>query len=226
MGVIGSGFLVMMVKAAEGGEEPEESICNRLATLALNSVTMMAAWCILWATRWIAVKFPNMYGLPSMTGSVILAVEATILVGCVIFILDKIDDTIGDPKASSVAIKTMINALGVLVGFSWEHCFDFGVTSIASRTANAPLAKLAMAIITMVFIVPAWRRHVLFKVMILQKIDDGRNAEPKKTAARSILAEADDVLPGPAMPTACRHLPCCFFREGHTAEAEPLQVVS
>merc|ERR1711972_519414 len=79
-----------------------------------------------------------------------------------------------------VALRTMINALGVLVGFSWEHCFDFGVTSIASRTSNGPIAKLAMAIVTMVFIVPAWRTHILFKVMILQKIEDGRkNAEIK-----------------------------------------------
>merc|ERR1712217_819527 len=110
---------------------------------------------------------------------------------------DKIDDTIGDSKASSDALRTMITALGVLVGFSWEHCFDFGGTAIASETQNGPLAKLAIAIITMVFIVPAWRNHILFKAMLLQKIVDGRRilavrraAPPTFLMTRRAIAEA------------------------------------
>jgi hypothetical protein len=171
--VLLSGILVMIIKGET--EEQEESALGRFLNTLLNSLAMMSAWCILWATRWLARLFPAIYHLPSMTGVIIIAVEVTLLAGCMIFVLDTIDDSLEDSKAGSTCIRTIINALGVLVGFSWEHGFDFGVVSIAQLTPASPeVTKIAFAGIVVLFVVPAWRRHILFKVMVLQRLKDAR----------------------------------------------------
>jgi len=39
-------------------------------------------------------------------------------------------------KAARMAMQSIITALGVLVGFSWEHCFDGGVESVSEKAPS------------------------------------------------------------------------------------------
>merc|ERR1712137_1171609 len=66
------------------------------------------------------------------------------------------------------AIREVINALAILVGFAWEQCFDTAVTAVASRSDIIPVlgdrpsvVKMILAIMCVLILVPAWRRHLL-----------------------------------------------------------------
>jgi len=70
-------------------------------------------------------------------------------------------------------IRVIINSLGILVGFSWEHSFDGSVEDIAE---NAPLrgkaasvnTQLILGIAVCALILPAWREYILQKVMLIE----------------------------------------------------------
>merc|ERR1712113_989136 len=96
---------------------------------------------------------------------------------CFIFVLDKIDDQMSDmlPGGNQV-VRQVITALAVLAGFSWEHAFDGGVEAIAAQTDFPLTVTSILSVAVFVVVVPAWRRHILQKYMILLSLrnDDGR----------------------------------------------------
>merc|ERR1719330_1777850 len=72
--------------------------------------------------------------------------------------------------------KTGISALGLLVGFSWERCFDRGVEMLAAmmeregvgeleNERHKALCRLIGAVIVTIVIVPAWSWYIVSKVL-------------------------------------------------------------
>ncbi|CAE8677066.1 unnamed protein product, partial [Polarella glacialis] len=158
-------------EAEEEGEAAlEGSVLHRIGEISTSGFAMLFAWCTLFSTRWICVKYP-IFLMPSIMGRVLLALVLSIFAGLMVFLLDVIDDAAREragAEAGTKAIRTIIQALAILVGFSWEHCFDGGVAAVASTTANKAVTKFCLGTFVFLFLVPAWRRHILTKVMALE----------------------------------------------------------
>jgi len=77
-------------------------------------------------------------------------------------------------------VRIIVNSLGILVGFSWEHCFDGGVETVSEKSAgegasSSPspmrlIVQLFMGIMVCMLVLPAWRRHILQKVMLMEEM--------------------------------------------------------
>merc|ERR1712070_1370733 len=57
--------------------------------------------------------------------------------------------------------EQIIKALGILVGFAWEQCFDTSVAAISSRLPSPATLKLLFAVFVFVVHVPAWKWWIL-----------------------------------------------------------------
>eukprot|EP00931_Biecheleriopsis_adriatica_P091319 TRINITY_DN65205_c0_g1_i1.p1 TRINITY_DN65205_c0_g1~~TRINITY_DN65205_c0_g1_i1.p1 ORF type:complete len:557 (-),score=99.66 TRINITY_DN65205_c0_g1_i1:31-1461(-) len=156
---------------AEGAEEGEDESCSlRVLKIIMSTCGMGFAWCILWGTRAMCVMNP-IINLESMMGRVEFALILSIFSGVCVFLLDTIDDTLklqGGSASNSFAIETIIDSLGLLVGFSWEQCFAHGVAVVSSTTRYVSLMKFVLGICTLSILVRPWRRYILTKVMYLE----------------------------------------------------------
>merc|ERR1719215_666823 len=93
----------------------------------------------------------------------------------IIFALDVVGDFFkersppGQDNGSEI-IQQIVSAKSILVGFSWEYAFDGGVEAIASMAmSNKRIAESVLAGLVFLVVVPAWRKHILTKAMVLQE---------------------------------------------------------
>lgn len=163
----------------ESSETLEIDNGRKFRTL-LNTSAMCFAWCFLWATRWFAVRNPHIF--VGMMGRVMMALLLSGFVGFLVFGLDGVDDRhrgSEDSKGGAQAIEILIRSLGVLVGFSWEHCFDGAVAAVSSKSSHPVAMKLVLGAVVVLFIVPAWRRYVLVKAIVLEEMREKRQPDIK-----------------------------------------------
>lgn len=69
-----------------------------------------------------------------------------------------------DSEMAETAAEKMITALGILIGFSWEQCFDTAVAVVAAGgKAHVPpaVSKLVMSVALVFLVFPAWRLYIL-----------------------------------------------------------------
>jgi len=159
-------------------EEEEESMAQRVLTVITGMCGMAFAWACLYASRTIFEKEPYLQeklsaGMTTITGRILLALVLSVICLVIIFGLDFIGDTAkklypGKNLGNSI-IKRIVDAKSILVGFSWEHAFDGGVEAIASTTSDPQFANTAIAVLVFLIIVPAWRRYILKKAIVLQQ---------------------------------------------------------
>jgi len=64
-------------------------------------------------------------------------------------------------KTIEVVIEQVIAALGTLVGFGWEQCFDQAVESLSDVMPMPHVSKLLLGLFCVIIIVPAWKWYVL-----------------------------------------------------------------
>jgi len=152
-----------------------------------NTMGMCLSWCIFWSTRWLAQgsAFLEKYrcGPESMEGRILLALLLSGVALAAIFFLDHVEDMSGGGASEiSSVIQNCINALSILVGFSWEHSFDFSLEAVAHKTSNPSLAKLFFTGVVAVVITPAWRKYILVKVMQLNQLQ----AEEARASAKKV----------------------------------------
>jgi len=190
-------ILVVVLAKRSGGhqegssdnEAEEENFIERMTESALNGAAMTFAWSMLWGTRWVFdwafdEADENKPHPSAVMQRVVIALLLSAVACASVFILDKIDDVSkeqGDGNNSeeqAKAIQILVNALAILIGFSWEHSFDGGVAAVAS-TAATPLqkasAKFAMGLAIAVVMTPMWRKHILTKEMQLEQLKTDRD---------------------------------------------------
>jgi hypothetical protein len=179
------GGLLQTEQTPKGEEAEEAASCKmRFLTTMINTFAMSYAWCFLFGTRWLFVKYP-IFSIETIMGRVILAMAVSGFALVFVFCLDVIDDTMVDmggsenAKVAPMAIATAINALSILVGFSWEHSFDGGVAAVAGQTSNPIMTKFVLAVIVFVMMVPAWRRYILVRAISLDQIKVERTKKKK-----------------------------------------------
>jgi len=72
----------------------------------------------------------------------------------------------------------LVNSLAILIGFSWEHCFDGGVAAVATEArtpAQRAMAKFIMGLAIALVMTPMWRKHILTKEMALEQLQKDRD---------------------------------------------------
>merc|ERR1711948_92986 len=107
----------------------------------------------------------------------------------VVFGLDKIDDTLrekGSALVATIALGIIINALAILIGFSWEACFHIGVAAVSSNVPRERIWKFILGTVVFIFLVPAWRRHILPKEMALETMQRNRRKELSSRDVKNI----------------------------------------
>eukprot|EP00927_Polykrikos_kofoidii_P019826 TRINITY_DN192_c0_g1_i2.p1 TRINITY_DN192_c0_g1~~TRINITY_DN192_c0_g1_i2.p1 ORF type:complete len:297 (-),score=43.63 TRINITY_DN192_c0_g1_i2:176-1042(-) len=98
-----------------------------------------------------------------MVVSVTLALSISLVsFGC-IRLLDLLADADCTGDRTDDAIKQIIRAIGILVGFGWEQCFDVAVEELSE--AMPPKiqhwTKMALGLFCICIITPAWKWHLL-----------------------------------------------------------------
>jgi len=152
---------------------PKEPLGMRLAMILSNSLAMAFAWILLFGTKWLLIKL-DMLDIETMIGQIVHALGLSLLCGVAVFALDFVDDSVreskGGAEAATKAIRVVIQSIAILIGFSWEHCFDAAVADVAFITPHKRWAKFIMGCFVCIFLVPAWRRHILTKVMAYEEM--------------------------------------------------------
>jgi len=177
---------------------------QRLVEVVQNTCAMSFAWCFLWSTRWLAMRWSLLRQLidtpASMEGRILLALVLSSGALAVIFVLDTVEDflhesaghmSLQEVRRVSRIIQIIINALSILVGFTWEHSFDGGVEAVASTTDHPVTMKMCMTAVVAVVIIPAWRRFILVKVLNLADL----RKERLHASAMSSEGEGDETEP-------------------------------
>ncbi|CAK9071443.1 unnamed protein product [Durusdinium trenchii] len=165
---------VSVESSAEGAE--------RGATWYQKISAMSFAWCLHISVDWSIAAHLQ---LDDSMKAVVSALLGTCLAFLLIFGLDKVADNADDIEVDG-AIRTVISALGMLVGISWERCFDAavgGVTTSAMRTPGrhlpVPVMNLLLAVVLALMVLPAWKWYILPKLH--EEDSDGVQVETKET---------------------------------------------
>jgi hypothetical protein len=171
--------VLIKVTAKNEKEEGEESLFERLTDVAISGLSMTFAWCFLFGSRWLYESTPifeeNECGMNTVLGRIVLALLLSVSCSLMIFMLDSVDDYFkervkkGDVNPGAEVIAQIVDAASILAGFSWEHAFDGGVEAVAAKTSSPLITASWIAIFVFIVIVPAWKKNILRKMMILEK---------------------------------------------------------
>lgn len=122
-------FVCLFLAAASGGVTrivahfnlEEGTLAERLCGLLNNWCAMTFAWCLLTFCRWVCLPL----GITDETmNRVVIALLVSAFAFAIMSLLDFLSD--GDMTSEDVekALREIILALAILVGFSWEQSFD------------------------------------------------------------------------------------------------------
>jgi len=159
-------ILSMIPLLLEQRMEPEEG------TLALRAIEFLnnyfnfgTAWCCFYGTKWYIAS------LQLFTQEALLLVVIALFLSAAsfsfIFVLDKIEDNhvFGkDSEMTEEVVEKLIAALAMLIGFSWEQCFDTAVSVVAASTREScppAICKLILSMVLVAIVFPAWRVYIL-----------------------------------------------------------------
>merc|ERR1712176_962318 len=95
------------------------------------------AWCGFFAAKWILASISYLQDAEDhMLLEVLLALFISLSSMSLILVLDKVADADWTDEKADEAIRQIIGAIGILVGFSWEQCFDTAVLSLSLSVPN------------------------------------------------------------------------------------------
>mmetsp|Transcript_65096 Transcript_65096/g.121309 ORF Transcript_65096/g.121309 Transcript_65096/m.121309 type:complete len:558 (-) Transcript_65096:53-1726(-) len=137
---------------------------NRMALILNQYCTCANAWCFFYSALW-AIASCRLTPENSIL-HVLLALVLSFISFLFIFILDKIEDykVFGKGESTDEAIEKTIEALGILVGFSWEQSFDVALTAVtvnAKDVCPPALSRALLSVVLVGIVFPAWRIFIL-----------------------------------------------------------------
>mmetsp|Transcript_74774 Transcript_74774/g.178452 ORF Transcript_74774/g.178452 Transcript_74774/m.178452 type:complete len:517 (+) Transcript_74774:44-1594(+) len=83
-------------------------------------------------------------------------------------------------KRKRTAMRSTVMAIGVLIGFAWEKCFDVAVDETAEKEGSIlppSFIKIILAAMLATLVLPAWRWYILPVVKQLGGFDEGEEEE-------------------------------------------------
>jgi len=184
-------YMMMFVMGSHDGHgEAHPTWRVKVAAVSQSVFGMMFAWCTLFATRGLMRASPLLQsmgaGPQTMQGRILAAMIVSAGTMSFILLIDMIDDNsegfarrlnlenVLSGRAQKRAVQSFVLAISILVGFSWEHCVDFGLASLSSLTEHPTGMKLVFTSVVFFILIPAWRKHILAKVLVLKRQADAR----------------------------------------------------
>lgn len=132
----------------------------RVLQMVITVLSMGFAWSVFFGLDWVLAG-SGLAGGDGMMLSVLLATAIFFLSFVVIRLLDKLYDAPWTGDNVDEAIRQIIGAIGILIGFAWEQCFDHATMSLSLVMPMPHLSKLLLALFCAVILVPAWRWFIL-----------------------------------------------------------------
>jgi len=199
-------YVMMFVMGSHHNGHGDAHATWRVKVVAVSQSVfgMMFAWCVLFATRGLMYASPVLQsigaGPDTMQGRILAAMIVSMGTMSFILVIDVIDDnsesfarrlsldSVLSGRAQKRAVQSFVLAISILVGFSWEHCIDFGLASLSSLTDHPTGMKLVFTSVVFFILIPAWRKHILAKVLVLKRLADSRKGsdEPQAGAYKRI----------------------------------------
>jgi len=121
---------------------------------------------------------------------IVLNLFVTAVALALIFLLDKVADLDSTGHEVDTAARSVIKAIAVLIGFSWEKAFDTAVESIAEtiealdRRMSPSLTKLALAVLLAATVIPAWRMHILPTIIEYEELEEEQEEKEAEEAEK------------------------------------------
>lgn len=135
---------------------------RRLMKLGQLFLSMTMAWCLLYWGEWVTYTAFGFNG-PRMCGVLLVALLLSAICCVTIIGLDHVGDHMHVGKGRK-AMRNFELALGVVVGFSWEKCFDLALENIVeSLEWHQAISRVVLLATTLVTVLPAWLWYVLPK---------------------------------------------------------------
>jgi len=149
-------------------EEGAKTI-KRLGDLFVKILTMSFAWSFMYATQWFLGYFLNGEG---SVLAISLAMTVSVCSVLHIFVLDKIADAEEKTrkekpekqqfgKEDDEVLRTLLESIGILIGFVWESAFDDALEGIVGEDYADEWLKPVLGILTVAVIFPVWRMYIV-----------------------------------------------------------------
>ncbi|CAE8617309.1 unnamed protein product [Polarella glacialis] len=169
---VGVGFMVLMflanhyhvaIKRIEYSQ-----VTKRFVKLVLATFAFSASWTILFANYWF---FKTVDSGSQIQAPVLQMLVVALFVGLcsmlVIFVMDYLaDNEVLEPKG----LRHLMTAVGLMVGLSWEACFDMATEALGeglseeasfSHAGTYWMALLNLSLVAISY--PAWRLYIMPK---------------------------------------------------------------
>lgn len=153
-------------------EEAHGEKAQRISRQVAAFFAMSASWCILALSQWtLLLGIKREYGNEAVVSEVLSFITCSLIVCILSIVAIFLIDFLADRKFfDEVALRTVITAIGILVGLSWESTFDVCIESIVAtdverkerdhhlrRIFLASLIQLVLALL----LIPAWTLYIL-----------------------------------------------------------------
>jgi len=175
-------------------DKEENERAFRFSAMLQNFCSTGFAWCMFFGAHW-GISYMKITNEEALL-RVALALLLSAISFSVIFLLDKIADMDATGEAADKAIRTMVEALGILVGFSWEQSFDvatdYAVGGLMTPSLHWPeaISKLLLSALLCMIVVPAWRWFILPTTQRLIQIE---NENEEQHLHRELTEATDDI---------------------------------
>jgi len=144
---------------------------NRLGDLFVKVLTMSFAWSFMSATQWFLAWFVN---YEASVLAISLAMIVSVFSVLQIYALDHIADVLERKRAidedekekckgkeDDEVLRTLLQSIGILIGFVWESAFDEALEGIVGEKNETLWVKPVLGILTVAFMFPVWRMYIV-----------------------------------------------------------------
>jgi len=182
-------------------ETLESSTCSRMVRMVILTLCCAWAWTIGFGLHLISEHFRIFSGLRLR---ILLATFTSFASFLVISALDWLADLSCTGPAVDKVLVTLIDALGICIGLSWENAFHESVTvlvefmvmedSVLVQVTDDPTVwSLSLSAITVLVVFPAYRMYIVPTMyQLLEEHDTKMNALEDGLTWQSIPSEAGD----------------------------------
>jgi len=153
--------LAAKIVSSRGGDDMK----TRLALIGVNYTSMTFAWSLYFAIKAGLHHYGPGLHPDGIIVKIILALSVSACTFGIIFLLDMLSNLQESGGLTQRAITKIILAKGLLIGFSWEGCFETAFHAISHRAGDwVTCVNLGLSICLCVVVIPAYWKYILPEV--------------------------------------------------------------
>jgi len=174
-----------------------KSIAVELGRTLQHTASMMFAWSMIFATRWLALRISQLKKWQVAPGTVawqvIQAIAMSGLATALTSLLHGVDRRLErkDPTVHAL-IHCAVSDLILLVALSWEMSFDLAVKQVCHSSSRPRLMEISISAVVVLLVVPSWRMYIVTKAYYARRAwhQEQMDRQGAQDAGRRIAAMA------------------------------------